>query len=66
MILVDGGLSSWDDWTACSASCGGGSQTRSRRCDSPAPQFGGVDCDGDLTECQDCNIEPCPSQCPAK
>ena len=65
-VLVDGAFSEWDDWTECSVSCGGGGQTRSRRCDNPAPQFGGLECVGELTECQECNIEPCASQCPAK
>lgn len=66
LVLVDGGFSEWDDWTECSVSCGGGGQTRTRRCDNPAPQFGGLDCVGDMTECQACNIKPCGSQCPAK
>ena len=65
LIAVDGGFSDWDDWTPCTAECGGGDQTRSRRCDSPAPQFGGLDCVGDFTECQRCNLDPCPSTCPA-
>ena len=65
LIAVDGGFSDWDDWTPCTAECGGGDQTRSRRCDSPAPQFGGLDCGGDFTECQRCNLDPCPSTCPA-
>ena len=64
-IAVDGGFSDWDEWTPCTAECGGGDQTRSRRCDNPAPQFGGLDCVGDFTECQRCNLDPCPSTCPA-
>jgi len=62
---IDGGFSDWDEWTPCTAECGGGDQTRSRRCDNPAPQFGGLDCVGDFTECQRCNLDPCPSTCPA-
>ena len=64
-ILVDGGFSDWDEWGPCTAECGGGDQTRSRRCDSPVPQFGGLECEGDFTECQRCNLDPCPSTCPA-
>lgn len=62
---VDGGFSDWDEWDACTAECGGGDQTRLRRCDNPAPEFGGLDCVGDLSECQRCNLDPCPSTCPA-
>ena len=64
-ILVNGAFSAWDDWTPCTAQCGGGDQTRTRRCDSPAPQHGGEDCVGELTECQRCNTDLCPSTCPA-
>ena len=63
--LVDGGFSAWDEWGTCTAECGGGDQTRSRRCDNPVPEFGGLECDGDFTECQRCNLDPCPSTCPA-
>jgi len=62
---IDGGFSDWDEWGPCTAECGGGDQTRSRRCDSPVPQFGGLECEGDFTECQRCNLDPCPSTCPA-
>ena len=67
IILVDGGFSDWDEWGACTAECGGGDQTRLRRCDNPAPQYGGLDCVDvvGLSECQRCNLDPCPSQCPA-
>ena len=64
-FIVDGGFSDWDEWGPCTAQCGGGDQTRSRRCDNPVPEFGGLDCDGDYTECQRCNMDPCPSTCPA-
>merc|ERR1712203_1196081 len=62
---INGAFSAWDDWTPCTAQCGGGDQTRTRRCDSPAPQHGGEDCVGELTECQRCNTDLCPSTCPA-
>ena len=53
-IILDVG-GSWSDWGAygeCSASCGTGSRTRTRTC-------GGVDCSGEFTEKEDCNMEPC-------
>ena len=64
LLIVDGGFSAWDEWGPCTLECGGGDQTRSRRCDSPPPQFGGADCVGELFECQRCNMEPCSSHCP--
>jgi len=62
---IDGGFSDWDEWGPCTVECGGGDQTTTRRCDNPAPEFGGLDCEGDFTNCQRCNLDPCPSTCPA-
>lgn len=44
MILVDGEWSEWQPWTACSASCGLGSQSRIRNCDNPPPSDAGLNC----------------------
>jgi hypothetical protein len=49
---VDGG---WTDWSACSATCGGGTSTRS--CTNPAPSGGGASCVGDSS--QACNTQAC-------
>ncbi len=51
---VDGG---WSDWGACSADCGGGTQTRT--CTNPAPANGGADCQGSAQ--QSCNTQACAS-----
>eukprot|EP01029_Cantina_marsupialis_P006584 TRINITY_DN1727_c0_g1_i7.p1 TRINITY_DN1727_c0_g1~~TRINITY_DN1727_c0_g1_i7.p1 ORF type:complete len:3929 (+),score=1599.98 TRINITY_DN1727_c0_g1_i7:991-12777(+) len=58
---VDGAPSdSWSEWTACSASCGGGIRTASRECDNPAPMYGGDECvDTDLVKQEACNVDPC-------
>jgi len=49
---VDGG---WSAWSACSASCGGGTQTRT--CTNPTPANGGANCVGSTT--QACNTQAC-------
>ncbi|CAH1773733.1 unnamed protein product [Owenia fusiformis] len=53
----------WGEWSAyeCSTTCGGGVLGRSRNCDSPAPQHGGLACPGEDFETTDeCNTENCP------
>nr|KAG5710543.1 hypothetical protein BaRGS_013189 [Batillaria attramentaria] len=68
---VDGGWSDWDDWQdydECSALCGGGTkdQWRMRRCDNPAPAFGGSDCQGPERQngTVNCNTDSCGDRCP--
>lgn len=51
---IDGG---WSSWSACSVSCGGGTQTRT--CDNPAPANGGAACIG--SDSQACNTQACPT-----
>ena len=58
---VDGEWSE-SEWSECSAKCGGGTQTRTRTCNNPAPAFGGVDCHGESTVTQACNTQHCPSK----
>ncbi len=57
---VNGGWTTWTDWTNCTATCGGGKQKRTRSCSNPAPQYGGSDCTGDNYEFRDCNTNECP------
>ncbi|KAL5270907.1 hypothetical protein ACHWQZ_G001540 [Mnemiopsis leidyi] len=57
---VDGGWSDYGEWSTCSAGCGGGEQTRERECNNPPPQFGGAECQGDSSQTQSCNEQPCP------
>ena len=55
----------WGDWSAygtCSATCGGGQQSRTRQCNNPAPAHGGDPCDGLDEESQNCNEDPCPGE----
>ena len=57
---VNGAWSSWGGWSACSASCGGGDQTRERKCNDPAPSNGGDGCEGEEKETQECGKDECP------
>ncbi|XP_063690486.1 uncharacterized protein LOC134823063 [Bolinopsis microptera] len=57
---VNGGWSNYGEWSECSKTCGGGSQSRTRICTNPAPLHGGAECAGDSTETQPCNTESCP------
>ena len=57
---IDGGFGKWSRYSKCSQSCGGGIQTRTRKCDNPAPLNGGADCVGERTETRQCYLKPCP------
>jgi len=54
---IDGGWST--TWSACSKSCGGGTQTR--QCNNPYSAYGGKDCvaDAEGGASRDCNTDPC-------
>lgn len=57
---VDGGIGVWSEWTLCSVSCGGGTQSRNRSCDNPIPKYGGKDCDAEMSNSVICNTNECP------
>ena len=57
---IKGHWSLWDPWSVCSATCGGGSQSRQRYCTDPPPQDGGADCVGESTESRTCADWGCP------
>ena len=58
---VDGGWTKFGRWSECSASCGGGTQTKTRTCTNPAPAYDGTECVGEANETQICNDDECPT-----
>ena len=57
---MNGNWGPWTGFSICTKSCGGGTQQRSRVCDSPAEAFGGIPCLGDPVENRECNTQNCP------
>ncbi|PAA54099.1 hypothetical protein BOX15_Mlig015709g1 [Macrostomum lignano] len=57
---IDGGWSSWGEFSSCSSSCGDGIEIRNRPCTNPPPQFGGRPCPGSANDSRSCNLRPCP------
>ncbi|XP_067679122.1 A disintegrin and metalloproteinase with thrombospondin motifs adt-1-like isoform X3 [Haliotis asinina] len=55
---IDGVYGEWSLWGACSDTCGGGTQDRTRPC--TAPKYGGVDCLGPAVDTMACNTNHCP------
>ena len=53
----------WGNWSECSVTCDGGTQTRSRSCTNPPPAHGGKACVGLKKMTQDCNKDVfCPGR----
>jgi len=60
--VIDGKWSDWGPWGSCSKTCGGGTQKRSRACNSPPPSpNGGAPCEGEDEDTRECGDETCPS-----
>ena len=68
LLEVDGGWTSWSNWTSCSATCGDANQIRVRSCTNPAPKNGGAECrdypapDNIDSYVKSCNLPFCPSK----
>ena len=74
--IVDGNWGQWEYWNACSKSCNGGSQNRSRLCDNPLANHGGAKCASNSSylestiksgtqrqqDIQSCSEHPCPGE----
>lgn len=57
IILMNAKWEEYSDWEICSATCGDGTQSRSRKC------LGSIgNCTGDTTQTQVCNVGKCPFQ----
>lgn len=59
-LVVDGAWGPWSPWAICSTTCGGGTRTRTRVCNSPRPQYGGKKCPGESKDTDSCNKQDCP------
>jgi hypothetical protein len=61
---VHGGYTQWTAWSTCTATCGGGSHTRTRSCTNPTPDVDGRSCIdqglGPAFETESCNNNICP------
>ncbi|KAM9346607.1 properdin-like [Symphorus nematophorus] len=56
---VDGNWGAWSRPGPCSVPCGEGLQLSTRKCDSPAPKYGGRVCEGPSARSSACQ-SPCP------
>jgi len=56
---VDCVLGDWQEWSGCTATCGGGSTSRSRNIVTQ-PAHGGIPCEGPLSEAKECARASCP------
>jgi hypothetical protein len=56
---INGGWSGWSGWSGCSVGCGGGTQNRTRSCNSPSPNVCGAGCSGPSSQSQSCNTQSC-------
>ena len=59
---MDGKWSPWPKYSACSVTCGGGVQHRTRLCDNPPPSNGRKDCVGRNLQTRRCAEWDCPGK----
>ncbi|KAM3915384.1 hemicentin-1 [Leptodactylus fuscus] len=56
---ADGNWGPWEAWSKCSATCGGGQQTRTRLCKNLMESNSLRSCPGDSTQVLKCNVQAC-------
>ena len=59
LFLVDGKWGRWGQYSACTKTCGTGTQRRKRKCNNPSPSHGGEHCIGSDNESIICNTNRC-------
>lgn len=59
IAMVNGGWGSWNSWSPCSETCGNGTQKRTRVCNDPEPDNGGLECPDNSTEFKTCIMDDC-------
>jgi len=58
---VDGGWTDFGSWSHCTVECGGGTMTKYRTCENPAPENGGAECQGEESKSIGCHEYACES-----
>ena len=59
---MNGNWGAFGNYGTCTKSCGGGTQTRYRACNRPAPAHGGKSCAGSSSSWKTCNTHACPGR----
>jgi len=57
--VVNGGWSTWSEYSPCSVTCGFGTKVRMRTCTNPSPENNGADCTGTRVETEECDLGTC-------
>ncbi|XP_058491292.1 hemicentin-1 [Solea solea] len=65
-VQINGGYSTWQEWSPCSSTCGRGFQERTRLCDNPEPANGGRSCSGSSIDSRKCQTGLCPGESPRR
>ena len=58
-FLVNGGWGVWGSFGKCSKTCGGGLKEKTRRCNKPSAEYGGLECKGKDKISKPCRTKPC-------